>query len=165
MEALEDAFELLHQRAEQVRNALRQRGAGLQMSLQQRRGMFTSILDDAAGGGCGGRPPWMPDSESMASESDWGGDDFEIAPDDSASNISSSRRRRPKRRNEERTPRPSRRRTVAPSLPQVLTAACLRAVFAGDGVVYGLVYTIVWLLGLLLLQLSPILSHLVPWHA
>jgi hypothetical protein len=105
MEALEDAFEILHQRAEQVRNALRQRGAGLQMSLQQRRGLFTGILDEMGQGG-GDRPFWMPDSESMASESDWGGDDYEILPDDSASNISSSRTRRPKRRNERRTPAP-----------------------------------------------------------
>jgi hypothetical protein len=107
MEALEDAFELLHQRAETVRNALRQRGAGLQMSLQQRRGLFTGILGDG-GEGAGVRGDWMPEqSESMASESDWGGDDqSEIAPDDSASNISSSRTRRPKRRNERRTPAP-----------------------------------------------------------
>jgi hypothetical protein len=83
---------------------LRQRGAGLQMSLQQRRGLFTGILGD--GEGTSGE--WAPEqSESMASESDWGGDDqSEIAPDDSASNISSSRTRRPKRRNERRTPAP-----------------------------------------------------------
>jgi hypothetical protein len=106
MEALEDAFEILHQRAEQVRNALRQRGAGLQMSLQQRRGLFTGILDEM--GQSQEKPFWMPDTESAASESDWGGDDgfSEIAPDDSASNISSSRTRRPKRRNERRTPAP-----------------------------------------------------------
>lgn len=103
MEALEDAFEALHRRAEDVRNALRQRGAGLQMSLQQRRGMFTGILEG------GGADLWArpEQSESLASESDWGLDDqSEIAPDDSASNVSSSRTRRPKRRNERRTPAP-----------------------------------------------------------
>jgi hypothetical protein len=110
MEALEDAFEVLHHRAEQVRNALRQRGAGLQMSLQQRRGFFTGIINDdsgAVGGGKGGGAYWVGgDSDSMASESDWGADDFELGPDDSASNISSSKTRRPKRRNERRTPAP-----------------------------------------------------------
>ncbi|KAJ9160563.1 5-methylcytosine g t mismatch-specific dna [Coniochaeta hoffmannii] len=107
MEALEDAFEMLHQRAEEVRNALRQRGAGLQMSLQQRRGLFTGILGGDGEGGTGGGHWTVEGGESMASESDWGGDDqSEIAPDDSASNISSSRTRRPKRRNERRTPAP-----------------------------------------------------------
>ena len=38
--------------------------------------------------------------------SDWGGDEVDIVPEDSASNISSSKRRRPIRRNERRTPAP-----------------------------------------------------------
>ncbi|KAI4239780.1 MAG: hypothetical protein LQ352_007779, partial [Teloschistes flavicans] len=38
MEALEDAFEALHGKAETVRNALRQRGAGLALANQMRRG-------------------------------------------------------------------------------------------------------------------------------
>ncbi len=37
MECLEDAFERLHLQAETVRNALRQRGAGLMQNLQNRR--------------------------------------------------------------------------------------------------------------------------------
>ncbi|KAG8166941.1 hypothetical protein KVR01_002630 [Diaporthe batatas] len=120
MEALEDAFETLHQRAELVRTALRQRGAGLSMSLQQRRGY--GLASDVNGGiqvlpQSGGsvpgmdRPQWA-DEESLASEStdDWGIDaDWELRPDDSASNISSSRQRRPKRRDERRsTPAPIR---------------------------------------------------------
>jgi len=119
MEALEDAFELLHRRAEGVRTALRQRGAGLQISLQQRRGYVASgidVLPSSGGSASYERPAWATagggggggDEESTVaeSESDWGGDDVELAPDDSASNISSSRHRRPKRRNERRTPAP-----------------------------------------------------------
>lgn len=116
MEALEDAFEGLHQRAEMVRTALRQRGAGLSMSLQQRRGYGfgesgVQVLPQSGGSASGlDRPSWA-DEESLASESDdWGiGDEFEIRPDDSASNISSSRQRRPRRRDERRaTPAPIR---------------------------------------------------------
>lgn len=115
MEALEDAFEGLHQRAETVRTALRQRGAGLSMSLQHRRGYGfgesgVQVLPQSGGSGSGlDRPAWADESESLASESDeWGmGDDFELRPDDSASNISSSRQRRPRRRDERRgTPAP-----------------------------------------------------------
>ncbi|EON99016.1 putative 5-methylcytosine g t mismatch-specific dna protein [Phaeoacremonium minimum UCRPA7] len=108
MEALEDAFEVLHRKAELVRTALRQRGAGLSMSLQNRRGGFGAshidVLPQSGDFGPLDRPSWA--DESTASESDWGGDDFEIAPDDSASNISSSRQRRPRRRDERRTPAP-----------------------------------------------------------
>lgn len=115
MEALEDAFEGLHQRAEMVRTALRRRGAGLSMSLQHRRGYG---FDEAGGvqvlpqsGGSAGmdRPVWADEAESLASESDdWGiVDEYELRPDDSASNISSSRQRRPRRRDERRgTPAP-----------------------------------------------------------
>jgi hypothetical protein len=113
MEALEDAFEGLHQKAEVVRRALRERGAGLSMSLQSRRTTHPGILSPNASGlpsaGLGPgyeRPSWTDGSE-IASESDWDpGDELmsELAPDDSASNISSSRHRRPKRRNERRTP-------------------------------------------------------------
>ncbi|KAJ9155495.1 5-methylcytosine g t mismatch-specific dna [Pleurostoma richardsiae] len=112
MEALEDAFETLHQRAELVRTALRQRSAGLSVSLQRRRGGVGASRIDVlpqSGGSSGAydRPAWAADDDgSMASESDWGGDDFELAPDDSASQISSSRQRRPKRRDERRTPAP-----------------------------------------------------------
>ncbi len=118
MEALEDAFETLHRKAEIVRTALRQRSAGLSMAAQNRRGgdsgafarLGTPGMDGAAGlrsgwtaGGYGGVGVYGEGE----SESEWGVEsEVEIAPDDSASNISSSRTRRPKRRNERRTPAP-----------------------------------------------------------
>lgn len=100
MEALEDAFEALHCKAEAVRQALRERGAGLTVANQARRGssgIEVRMGTPASGLGVG---------VSWESETDDGIDDgmSELAPDDSASNISSSRRRRPKRRNERRTP-------------------------------------------------------------
>jgi len=113
MEALEDAFEGLHRKAEMVRRALRERGAGLSMSLQSRRTGHPDILSSTPGPQASGmgpgyeRQPWGDGTE--LSESDWDpGDEMmsELAPDDSASNISSSRHRRPKRRNERRTPAP-----------------------------------------------------------
>jgi hypothetical protein len=113
MEALEDAFEGLHRKAELVRRALRERGAGLSMSLQSRRTTYPDILNastpglPSAGLGPGyERPSWGEGSEAT-SESEWDpGEELmsELAPDDSASNISSSRHRRPKRRHERRTP-------------------------------------------------------------
>ncbi|OTA58630.1 hypothetical protein K449DRAFT_415756 [Hypoxylon sp. EC38] len=107
MEALEDAFEKLHQRAETVRNALRQRNNGLLMSLQHRRAGRIDVLPHSGNSQGSERPPWaVGDDDGGASESDWGGDDYDLAPEDSASNISSSRHRRPKRRNERRTPAP-----------------------------------------------------------
>ncbi len=100
MEALEDAFEALHCKAETVRHQLRERGAGLSMANQARRGGCN--LDARLGtpaSGIGGGVGWD-------SETDDGIDDgmSEIVPDDSASNVSRSRMRRPKRRNERRTP-------------------------------------------------------------
>lgn len=127
MEALEDAFEVLHQRAEAVRAALRARGAALSLSIQQRRGAAgggTGMIDvlpplsgDSSASSGYQRPAWAAGIEIVkggdddrdpgtASESDWGCDDFDIAPEDSASNISSSRKRRPRRRDERRTPAP-----------------------------------------------------------
>jgi hypothetical protein len=113
MEALEDAFEGLHRKAELVRRALRERGAGLSMSLQSRRISHPDIISASTPGllsaGLGPgyeRPNWGEGSE-ITSESEWDpGEELmsELAPDDSASNISSSRHRRPKRRNERRTP-------------------------------------------------------------
>lgn len=104
MEALEDAFEALHCKAETVRQALRERGAGLTIANQSRR---TSL-----GGGGGvearlGTPASVDGSANGAhweSSTDDGFDDgmSELAPDDSASNVSSNRKRRPKRRNERR---------------------------------------------------------------
>lgn len=113
MEALEDAFEGLHRKAELVRRALRERGAGLSMSLQSRRTSHPDIIQSStpgppsAGLGLGYERPNWGEGSDMVSESDWDpGDDMmsELAPDDSASNISTSRHRRPKRRNERRTP-------------------------------------------------------------
>ena len=99
MEALEDAFEALHCKAEVVRQTLRQRGAGLSMVSQARRGSagVEVRLGTPALGNAG---------VSWESETDDGIDDgmSELAPDDSASNVSRSRHRRPKRRNERRTP-------------------------------------------------------------
>ncbi|KAI2619708.1 hypothetical protein GGR54DRAFT_603323 [Hypoxylon sp. NC1633] len=108
MEALEDAFEKLHERAEIVRNALRQRNNGLLMSQQHRLAGRIDVLPQLSGNSQGSeKPPWaVGDDDGVTSESDWGGDDFDLAPEDSASNISSSRHRRPKRRNERRTPAP-----------------------------------------------------------
>ncbi|RKF55008.1 putative 5-methylcytosine g t mismatch-specific dna glycosylase [Erysiphe neolycopersici] len=112
MEALEDAFEALHRKAESVRQALRERGAGLSISLQSRQlsqpvmqNFDTSNLPNS-GLGMGYERPDRSESSDVPSDSEWDpGDDFsELAPDDSASNISSSRKRRPKRRNERRAP-------------------------------------------------------------
>ena len=109
MESLEDAFEKLHHRAEMVRTALRQRGAGLMQNLQSRQKI--DVLPTPGSGNSQGpgyeRPAWAASSDAEASEEDdWGFDDMDIMPDDSASNVSSSRHRRPKRRTERRTPAP-----------------------------------------------------------
>ena len=98
MEALENAFEALHYKAETVRRALRERGAGLAQANQKRRGSLS--LDARLG------TPASHLGGAWESETDDGIDDgmSELAPDDSASNVSSSRHRRPKRRNERRTP-------------------------------------------------------------
>ncbi|MCJ1401316.1 hypothetical protein MMC11_004528 [Xylographa trunciseda] len=104
MEALEDAFEALHCKAEQVRQTLRERGAGLAMASQARRGGGNTLearLGTPASAYGNAARGWD-------SETDDGIDDAvsELAPDDSASNVSRSRVRRPKRRNERRTPAP-----------------------------------------------------------
>lgn len=103
MDHLEYAFEALHYKAEAVRQALRERGAGLAQANQRRRGIFDgdSRMGTPASFNGEGHRAWE-------SETDDGIDDgrSEIAPDDSASNVSSSRRRRHKRRTERRTPAP-----------------------------------------------------------
>ena len=109
MEYLEDAFEKLHHKAELVRTALRQRGAGLMQNLQNRRRI--DVLPNPSSGNSQNsgyeRPPWAAGSDGDGpSEDEWAFDDMDITPDDSASNISSSRHRRPKRRTERRTPAP-----------------------------------------------------------
>ncbi|KAL3475213.1 hypothetical protein BJX99DRAFT_247731 [Aspergillus californicus] len=97
MEALEDAFEALHCKAETVRLALRERGAGLSIANQNRRGTFV----EARLGTPASAYPW-----ESGTDDDFLDDTQSLAPDDSASNISSNRRRRPKRRTERRTPAP-----------------------------------------------------------
>jgi hypothetical protein len=97
MEALEDAFEALHLKAEVVRRALRERGAGLAIANQSRRG---STVEARMG------TPFSAVGAHDSAEEDFLDDDRSLAPDDSASNISSNRRRRPKRRTERRTPAP-----------------------------------------------------------
>ena len=103
MEALEDAFEALHTKAETVRLALRERGAGLSMANQARRGggsLDARLGTPASQAGGAGRFEWESETDDG-----WDGRS-EIVPDDSASNVSRSRRRRPKRREERRTPAP-----------------------------------------------------------
>ncbi|KAI9374330.1 hypothetical protein BJX61DRAFT_313363 [Aspergillus egyptiacus] len=97
MEALEDAFEALHCKAEAIRLALRERGAGLSIANQNRRGTFVEARLGTPASGY----PW-----ESGTDDDFFDDMQSLAPDDSASNISSSRRRRPKRRTERRTPAP-----------------------------------------------------------
>ncbi|KAK4934232.1 hypothetical protein LTR66_015665, partial [Elasticomyces elasticus] len=101
MEALEDAFEALHCKAEAVRTALRSRSAGLSMAAQARRGSGAEDVGvrmgtPASGLGVAG---WENESEVG-----WLGEGSELMPDDSASNISYTRRR--KKRLERRTPAP-----------------------------------------------------------
>ena len=105
MEALEDAFEALHKRAESVRLALRERGAGLSMA---RRPTWPSdgSTSDYGRTTSGYGFPADPESED---DTQWGSRDTadavsDVWPDDSASNVSTSRVRRPKRRTERRTP-------------------------------------------------------------
>ncbi|PIA90690.1 hypothetical protein CB0940_11375 [Cercospora beticola] len=98
MERLEDAFEILHGRAELVRQMLRERSAGLAAQAQARRGSGIDPigvrLDTPASG--------ITDIEEG---DDDGLDDMEsLAPDDSASQISSNRMRR--HRDRKRTPAP-----------------------------------------------------------
>ena len=103
MEALEDAFETLHVKAETVRIALRARSAGLAATAQRRRGDADGGIEVRMG-----TPASVNGGERWENETDDGLGDWEgiseLAPDDSASNISSSRRRRPKRRHDRRTP-------------------------------------------------------------
>ena len=95
MEAMEDAFEHLHNQAEQVRRRLRERAAALSMVAQQRRGAMNNIEVRL------GTPANVRDGEE-------GFDDMrsEIGPDDSASNVSHNRRRKAHRMRERHTPAP-----------------------------------------------------------
>jgi len=96
MEKLEDQFEMLHQQAENIRQRLRERAAGLAMAAQARRGGDLSDPDMVRIG-----TPWSADGEPEGLSFDDGRS--ELAPDDSASNISYARRRRHKTR-ERKTP-------------------------------------------------------------
>ena len=103
MDQLEAAFEALHNKAEAVRQALRERGVGLAQANQRRRGIYDvdSMMGTPASCMGEGYKAWESETD------DWLEDGMsEIAPDDSASNVSSSRNRRHKRRTERRTPAP-----------------------------------------------------------
>lgn len=104
MEALEDAFETLHQKAEMVRRTIRERSAGLAAAAQRRRGTGVEVRMGTPASAVSyenGYSRWEGETDDGLGDWDAVSD---ILPDDSASNISSSRRRRPKRRNERRTP-------------------------------------------------------------
>lgn len=105
MDALEDAFEALHAKAEEVRAALRNRNAGLSVAASRRRGSWMQGPEAVIGTPGVGVGMWGaggPDAD------DWNDDTkSEIRPDDSASNISYNRRRRRHRDKERReTPAP-----------------------------------------------------------
>lgn len=100
MERLEDAFELLHGRAEQVRQLLRERSAGLSMQAQMRRGSGAEDIGVRMGTPASG----FTNFEEGESEDDGLADMMSLAPDDSASNVSFNRRHR--KRHERRTPAP-----------------------------------------------------------
>ncbi|KAK7734325.1 hypothetical protein SLS57_000017 [Botryosphaeria dothidea] len=105
MEALEDAFEALHCKAEAVRRALRERSAGLAMAAQARRGSMDGGVEVRLGTPASGIGGWG--AGGWETETDDGLDErSELAPDDSASNISFNRRRRPERRKQRNTPAP-----------------------------------------------------------
>jgi hypothetical protein len=96
MEAMEDAFEHLHNQAELVRRRLRDRAAALAMVAQQRRGAGMDGIEVRT------------DTPANVRDGDEGVDDArsEIGPDDSASNVSHNRRRKAHRVRERRTPAP-----------------------------------------------------------
>ncbi|KAL7774728.1 hypothetical protein CFE70_005642 [Pyrenophora teres f. teres 0-1] len=96
MEAMEDAFEQLHNQAEAVRRRLRERAAALSMVAQQRRGAGMDGIEVRT------------DTPANLRDPDEGIDDLrsEVGPDDSASNVSHNRRRKAHRARERRTPAP-----------------------------------------------------------
>jgi hypothetical protein len=96
MEAMEDAFEHLHNQAELVRRRLRERAAGLSIVAQQRRGSGVDDIEVRMG-----TPANMRDGDESFDETR-----SEIGPDDSASNVSHNRRRKAHRARERRTPAP-----------------------------------------------------------
>jgi hypothetical protein len=96
MEAMEDAFEHLHNQAELVRRRLRERAAGLSIVAQQRRGSGVDDIEVRMG-----TPANLRDGDESFDETR-----SEIGPDDSASNVSHNRRRKAHRARERRTPAP-----------------------------------------------------------
>ena len=105
MDALEDAFEALHTKAEEVRAALRARHAGLNVAASRRRGSWMQGPEALVGTPAIGAGMW---GTGGPDEDDWNDDArSELRPDDSASNISHNRRRRKHRDRERReTPAP-----------------------------------------------------------
>lgn len=100
MEALEDAFEALHTKAESVRRSLRERAAGLSIAAQARRGSTSGGVEVRLGTPAND----VVDAFEGMTDDGLGDDAWSLAPDDSASNISSRRRRKGARRRERGTP-------------------------------------------------------------
>lgn len=116
MEALEDAFEALHVKAESVRRALRERSTGLALQAQSRRGQSDVEVRMGTPAPAGG---WTPGSFAEmlegGNETDDGMGDVrsELAPDDSASNIGWREHGRRKERRKRREKESGRTRTPA----------------------------------------------------
>lgn len=109
MEVFEDAFEDFHRQVEDMRQQLRERVAGLSLAAQLRRPSQPEIVCSTPGLGPGyernGNGFGFGDAESEMSENNWlEGQESEICPNDSASQISSNRFKTPKRRTKRRTP-------------------------------------------------------------
>lgn len=116
MEALEDAFEALHLKAENIRNALAERGAGLAMGAQNRRaannadaGVEVRLGTPAGANGLSNAGTEDEAEQDLSALDGWS----ELAPDDSASNVGHKERssgkearRRYKKRRDRRTPAP-----------------------------------------------------------
>ena len=100
MERFEDAFEILHSRAELVRDLLRKRSAGLSMQAQLRRGSGASEVGVRLGTPASVVTDFEDDVET---DDDGLADLASLAPDDSASQISVNRRERQRKRHERRT--------------------------------------------------------------
>jgi len=105
MDALEDAFEALHTKAEEVRAALRARHAGLNVAASRRRGSWMQGPEALIGTPAIGAGMW---GTGGPEEDDWNDDArSELMPDDSASNVSYNRRRRKHHRTKERRETPA----------------------------------------------------------
>jgi hypothetical protein len=105
MDALEDAFEALHTKAEEVRAALRGRHAGLNVAASRRRGSLAQGPEAIIGTPAIGAGMW---GSGGPEEDDWNDDArSELRPDDSASNISYNRRRRKHHREKDRRETPA----------------------------------------------------------